>query len=268
MSKDDLERVMRAYETANDPVVLPGVWPVVRLDGRAFHRLTARPDLAFEHPFDAQFRDAMVATAHHLMDCGLRALYAQTHSDEISLLLHREDTTFGRRVRKIVSVLAGEASGCFSLQLGHLAAFDARISQLPTAQLVVQYFRWRQADAHRNALHGHCFWVLRREGLSAEEARTRLEGATIADQNELLFQRGINFNDLPAWQRRGIGVYWQAYTKVGVDPRTGQEVPARRRRLYTDLNLPLGEAYAAFIRQRLVLGEGTEDRDPSDLTMA
>lgn len=258
MGKDDLDRVMRAYETANDPVVLPGVWLVVRLDGRAFHQLTARPDLAFEHPFDERFRDAMVATARHLTDCGFRALYAHTHSDEISLLLHREDATFGRRVRKILSVLAGEASACFSLQLGHLAAFDARISQLPTAELVVQYFRWRQADAHRNALHGYCFWTLRREGLSVEEATARLAGATVADQNELLFRRGINFNDLPAWQRRGVGVYWQAYTKIGVDPRTGQEVPARRRRLYTDLSLPLGEAYAAFIRQRLAFGEEAE----------
>ena len=258
MGKDDLDCVMRAYETANDPVVLPSVWPVVRLDGRAFHQVTARPDLAFEQPFDVRFRDAMIATAHHLMDCGFRALYAHTHSDEISLLLHREDATFGRRVRKILSVLAGEASAWFSLQLGHLAAFDARISQLPTADLVVQYFRWCQADTHRNALHGHCFWTLRREGASVEEATARLVGATVADQNELLFQRGINFNDLPAWQRQGVGVYWQAYTKMGVDPRTGQEAPAQRRRLYTDLNLPLGEAYAALIRQRLESGEEDE----------
>ena len=105
-------------------------------------------------------RDAMVATARRLMDCGFWALYAHTHSDEISLLLHREDATFGRRVRKILSVLAGEASACFSLCLGEVAVFDARISQLPTADLVAQYFRWRQADAYRNALHGHCFWTL------------------------------------------------------------------------------------------------------------
>jgi tRNA(His) 5'-end guanylyltransferase len=101
--------------------------------------------------------------------------------------------------------------------------------------------------------------MLRREGASVEEATARLEGATVADQNELLFQRGINFNALPAWQRRGVGVYWQTYTKVGVDPRTGQEVPAQRRRLYTDLNLPLGEDYVTFIRQRLVFGAEIEE---------
>jgi tRNA(His) 5'-end guanylyltransferase len=27
-----------------------------------------------------------------------------------------------------------------------------------------------------------------------------------AEKNELLFQYGINFNDLPAWQKRGAGI--------------------------------------------------------------
>jgi len=69
---------------------------------------------------------------------------------------------------------------------------------------------------------------------------------------------GFNFNNLPAWQRWGVDVYWQAYTKTGVDPRTGETKQGQRRRLYTDLNLPLGEAYVAFIRQRLAFGEEDE----------
>jgi tRNA(His) 5'-end guanylyltransferase len=250
---------MRAYERVCDPIVLPGVWTIVRLDGRSFHQFTARDDLAFERPYDKRFRDAMIVTARHLMECGFRAIYAQTHSDEISLLLHRQDATFGRRVRKILSILAGEASACFSLQLGVLAVFDARISQLPTDDLVVQYFGWRQADAYRNALHGHCFWLLRKEGLSADKATSQLEGASVADKNELLFARGINFNELALWQRRGVGVYWQTYTKLGVDPRTGQRAQAERRRLYTDMELPLGDAYIAFIHQRLVDGSACSD---------
>ena len=252
MAKDDIDRAMRVFETAIDPIVLPDVWPIVRLDGRSFHQLCARPELGLERPFDERFRDAMAATARHLMDCGFRAVFAQTHSDEISLLLHREDTTLGRRMRKVLSVLAGEASACFSLALGELAAFDARVSQLPTEELVVRYFRWRQADAHRNALNGHCFWLLRRQGQSVREATARLRCATVADQNELLFQHGINLNDLPAWQRRGIGIYWQVYTKTGVDPRTGETKQTQRRRLYTEMDLPMGDVYASFIRQQLV----------------
>lgn len=252
---DNLNSTMRAYETAGSQGLLPNVWLVVRLDGRSFHQFVARPELAFERPFDERFRDAMIATARHLMDCGFRSIYAQTHSDEVSLLLHRQDAAFGRRASKLLSVLAGEASACFSLHLQALAAFDARVSQLPTVELVAQYFRWRQADAHRNALHGHCFWLLRREGSSVDEATARLDGASTGDKNELLFQRGLNFNDLPIWQRRGVGVYWQTYAKTGVDPRTGQTAEAQRRRLYTDLELPLGDEHAALVRRLLVESE-------------
>jgi tRNA(His) guanylyltransferase len=40
-------------------------------------------------------------------------------------------------------------------------------------------------------------------------------GLSIADKNELLFQHGINYNDLPNWQKRGTGLYWEDYEKIG-----------------------------------------------------
>jgi len=48
--------------------------------------------------------------------------------------------------------------------------------------------------------------VLRQAGLSAQAATERLLGLSVADKNELLFQHGINFNELPAWQKRAAGV--------------------------------------------------------------
>ncbi len=53
-----------------------------------------------------------------LMNCGLRVVYAYTQSDEISLLLHRDEEGFGRKLRKLNSVLAGEASAKLSFLLG------------------------------------------------------------------------------------------------------------------------------------------------------
>lgn len=67
---------------------------------------------------------------------------------------------------------------------------------------VVDYFRWRSEDAHRNALNSHCYWLLRKEGKSVGQATSTLEGMSVAAKNELLFQHGINFNDLPRWQKR------------------------------------------------------------------
>ena len=132
-----------------------------------------------------------------------------------------------------------------------MACFDCRICQLPTIDLVVDYFRWRNEDAHRNALNAHCYWCLRRDGLSVEAATTSLERVSVAEKNELLFQHGINFNDLPSWQKRGMGVYWEEYDKSGENPLTGEKVTARRRRLRRDLELPMGDAYSIFVRQFL-----------------
>ncbi|MGH7456108.1 MAG: tRNA(His) guanylyltransferase Thg1 family protein, partial [bacterium] len=87
MKFDDLDAKMRVFETAHDHCVLPGIHIVARLDGRGFTRLTKEVH-HFEAPFDERFRDLMLATTEHLMDCGFRMLYGYTQSDEISLLVH------------------------------------------------------------------------------------------------------------------------------------------------------------------------------------
>lgn len=247
MKFDELDQKMRVFETAHDHCVLPSLYMVARLDGRSFTRLT-REVHRFAAPFDERFRDYMIATTEHLMNCGFRVLYGYTQSDEISLLFHPTEESFGRKLRKYDSILAGEASAKFSLLLGSLAGFDSRISQLPTIELVTDYFRWRSEDAHRNSLNSHCYWLLRKEGKSVGASTSALEGLSVAAKNELLFQRGINFNDLPNWQKRGVGLYWESYEKIGFNPLTGEQVPTQRRRLKQELELPIKEAYAQLIR--------------------
>lgn len=250
MKYEELDRGMRVYETAHDLCVLPSMFMVARLDGRSFTRLTSERH-PFEHPFDRRFRDLMLGTTEHLMTCGFNMLYGYTQSDEISLLFHPQEASFGRKLRKLNSILAGEASAKFSVLLGDVAGFDCRISQLPTRELVGDYFRWRSEDAHRNALNAHCYWGLRQKGQSAAEATTALLHLSVAQKNELLFQLGTNFNNLPQWQRRGAGIYWMQVNNAGVDPRTEQTVMTTRRRLQHDLDLPMREAYIDYVLKLL-----------------
>jgi tRNA(His) guanylyltransferase len=238
MKFDELDQKMRVFETAHDHCVLPEIYMVARIDGRSFTRLTKEVH-AFESPFDVRFRDMMVATTEHLMTCGFRVLYGYTESDEISLLFDRDESAFGRKTRKYNSILAGEASAKFSLLLGDVAAFDCRICELPNAELVRDYFRWRNEDAHRNALNAHCYWKLRKAGADAEEASGRLLRLSVAEKNELLFQHGLNFNDVPSWQKRGIGLYWEEYDKPATNPKTGEAVMTKRRRVKRDFELPM-----------------------------
>lgn len=258
MKFDELDAKMRVFETALDLCVLPELHMVARLDGRSFTRLTKEKQ-NFEAPFDERFRDLMVATTGHLMDCGFRIDYGYTQSDEISLLFHLDEQQFHRKLRKLNSVLAGEASAKFSLLLGDMACFDCRISQLPNVELVCDYFRWRSGDAARNALNGHCYWLLRKQGLSEKAATEQLLGVSSSAKNELLFGHGVNFNDLPNWQKRGVGLYWEQFDKIGTNLVTGQSVVAQRRRIKRDFDLPMKDDYGRFIADLIgggVVGSG------------
>ncbi len=68
-----------------------------------------------------------------------------------------------------------------------------------------------------------------------------------AVKNEILFQHGINFNNVPAWQKRGIGFYWKNIKKEGFNPKTNEHALADKRILYIDFELPMREEYNKFI---------------------
>lgn len=101
-------------------------------------------------------------------------------------------------------------------------------------------------------MNGHCYWALRGEGKTIKEATNALHRLSVADKNELLFQRRINFNDLPLWQRRGVGVLWESYEKHGLNPLTDESVITSRRRLKTELELPMKDDYSFFIKRLIV----------------
>ena len=240
MYLDDLDAKMRVYEQSLDQIIPPGNYLLARIDGRSFSRLT-KEVCKFEAPFDERFNKMMVETVKGLVaDTGMEIVYGYTQSDEISLLFSKDAQVFGRKVRKLNSILAGDASARFSLQIGLPAVFDCRIIPLPNEELVTDYFRWRMEDAHRNCLNSWCYWTLRKEGRNATKASEELVGKSVAYKNEFLFQHGINFNDLPVWQKRGVGVYWRNYEKDGHNPVTGEDVKTVRREVFADYDLPKG----------------------------
>lgn len=246
---DEFEAGQRAREYFHKLTVLPGAWTVLRLDGRGFSRFTER---RFEKPFDPVFADHMVATARTLLT-ELGGRYVYTESDEISVLFGPGFDLFGRGVEKLVSVSAGLASAAFTHGAGEPAHFDSRVWLGTAVSDVVDYFSWRQADAARCALNGWCYWTLRKAGQSRREATQVLSGASTADKNELLFRHGINFNELPAWQRRGIGLWWETYQRAGHDPLRGADVSANRRRVITGRELPVKDSYRALV-EKLAVG--------------
>ena len=131
MTFKDLDAKMRVYEQSLDQIIPPETYLLARIDGRSFTRLI-KEICKFETPFDERFSRMMVETVKSLVtDTGMEITYGYTQSDEISLLFDKNAQVFGRKVRKLNSILAGTASARFSLLLGQPAVFDCRIIPPP-----------------------------------------------------------------------------------------------------------------------------------------
>jgi tRNA(His) 5'-end guanylyltransferase len=247
MKSDDLEASMRELECFHGLRALPGTWMVLRVDGRSFSALT---ESAFDKPFDERFHTLMLAVAERLLDA-LNGIFAYTESDEVSVLLPPAAELFNREVEKLVSISAGVASATFSIKHGAEAHFDSRLWLGATQKQVIDYFRWRQADATRCCLNGWCYWTMRKSGKTAKQATSALEGLGFSQKNELLFTQGHNFAKLPAWQRLGSGLYWTQIEKRGTNPKTGQSTTALRRSVAVDEELPRGDDYSTFLERLL-----------------
>ena len=249
--KDELGDLLKRFEIFSGQQVPPDTYIAVRLDGRGFSGLTERKH--YEHPFDIKFRDAMVTTATSLVEA-FNPVMAYTQSDEISVLFGKNENIFERRAEKLVSTTASFAGSRFTQAasiLDEVIMFDARIIALPNIERVADYICWRHADAARNALNSWAYWTLRKNGSSANGAAKELLGKGAAYKNELLFGHGINFNDVPLWQRRGIMLTWEYYAKNGYNPVKKETVTAKRRRVKVDMELPMGKEFAEYARKLL-----------------
>lgn len=181
------------------------------------------------------------------MQSGIKVPFAYTQSDEISLLMLPYSGEHGRKARKLLSLLAAEASAKFSLLLGELATFDCRLNLQYEWGKVLDYFRWSSIDAERNSFNAYCYWLLRGDGLDAQSATEKLRQMDVAARQRLLLDRGVNFAHLPSWQVRGTCFYWQSVQKEGFNPHTAE------RTLYTRRVLVENEDLEASLR---TLAEG------------
>lgn len=156
--RDDLgDKIKFLWEGPESARCAPRDCPlIVRLDGRTFSRVTR--DL--KKPIDDSFASAMQETTSHLIEA-FKAHIGYTQSDEITLMLVNENPSsefpFGGKYQKICSVFAGLATAKFiSVTTQNVAArlphFDARAFSVPSVEDGYSVFRWREADARRNAV--------------------------------------------------------------------------------------------------------------------
>lgn len=198
---DDLgDRMKNNYENISR-VLLPRRMPmIVRVDGKAFHTLTAD----MKRPWDDGMIDAMAYTAKFLCENIQNAKMAYVQSDEISVLLTDYDRLateawFDRNLQKMVSVSAAFATLAFNKRIikyypDKFGVFDSRAFVIPKEE-VNNYFIWRQNDATRNSVQ-----MLARAHFSHKQ----LHGLNNSEvQDKLMLEKGINWNDTAVHKKRG-----------------------------------------------------------------
>lgn len=211
---------------------------VIRCDGRSFHTFTKK----FQKPFDEVLIKTMQETMKYLCENIQGCVLGYTQSDEITLILidYKKITSsafFDYEVQKICSITASMATMAFNKFLkenideyslnnmgtafilhgetGRLsdkeknilknimiyeeayhkgAMFDARCFNIPKEE-VTNLVYWRQLDASRNSIQ-----MVGQANFSHKE----LQNKSCNDiQDMLMTQKGINWNDLPTYQKRG-----------------------------------------------------------------
>jgi len=221
--KDSLGDRMKEYEDISRISLLKKSYVVIRVDGKAFHTYTK----GLKRPFDDGLIDDMDATAAYLCKNIMGAKFAYVQSDEISVLITDigdigTQAWFDNNIQKMVSVSASMATSKFNqLRLireaklsGDLvsnqissfkfAEFDSRVWQLPSKMEVYNYFLWRQQDATRNSISSVAQSLYSPKELMGKDGNQK---------QELIFQKGINWNDYSSKYKRGRIVYKQTYVK-------------------------------------------------------
>lgn len=203
--EDDLGDRMKMYERIEaGRTFLPMLPIIARIDGRAFHSFTK----GFKRPYDERMSSAMIETTKHLVkETG--ACMGYTQSDEITLAWYTDDIKqqlwFNLRICKMVSQLAAQATLAFYREIvkvvpeyaDKLPTFDARVWQVPNRTEGTNAFLWREQDATKNSIS---------MAAAAYYSHKELEGKNSSVKQEMLFQKGINWNDYPIFFKRGTYV--------------------------------------------------------------
>ena len=226
---------MKEYEVYSSLKVPKNSKIIIRLDGRAFHKLAL--DLELVKPYDENFYRVIAKVCEDLFK-EFSPLFVYTFSDEISLLL--ENIPFEGRIEKIDSVVASFAASSFVINYGvdfkKPPAFDSRIIPISEGD-VLKYFKWRQDESWRNCVNSHGISYLKTMYSNAQ-ANDKINGMKLNEIHELLFQNGINLNDIETYKKRGIGIYRKNKKIEGFNKKENKNQISYRSYVFTDWELP------------------------------
>lgn len=219
---DDLgNRMKKFYEEIPKYKLTRRIPVAIRIDGKCFSTFTK----GFNKPFDGILMAAMQATMKYLCENIQGCVFGYTQSDEITLILIdynklNSESWFNYEVQKMCSIGASMATMAFNKAFSKYfdeyfstfgmegneeyydvlckadgkAMFDCRCFNIPKEE-VTNLVYWRQLDATRNSIE-----MVGR----AHFSHNQLYKKSCSDIQDMLHEQcGINWNDLPTFQKRG-----------------------------------------------------------------
>lgn len=194
---DKLGDRMKLYEQMEaGRKLMPGLPICVRVDGRAFHTFTR----GMKRPYDEDMSAAMIETMKFLVE-QTDACIGYVQSDEISLVLSDiKAPMFDGKIAKLNSVIASMATAKFNEVIHKsypnkpLAFFDCRCWNVPSRTEAVNNILWREFDATKNSI-----------SMAARSVYSdaQLLGKNGSEKQDMLMEKGINWNDYPVFFKRG-----------------------------------------------------------------
>lgn len=249
MSKkySDIDIRMKAYEHCYRLFIPKKMYVIIRLDGKAFHSFTK----GLDRPFDKGLMDDMDATTKYLCENIPNCKVGYVQSDEISLVLcddasHETEPWFGNNLQKICSVSSSMCTAKFNQVRAmrwmrgsgtediwdtryedecKLAHFDSRVFILPNASEVLNYLKYRSDDATRNSISSVA------QSLYSDR---ELHGIKSNQQQEMIFQKGINWNDYSYREKRG-----GTFAKVEKEEKFFEEIEESIRKYWSAVETPM-----------------------------
>ena len=252
---------MKKYESVAKTVLMKRTPVIIRIDGKAFHTFTR----GFDKPFDSVLIKAMQDTLCYLCENIQGCVFGYTQSDEITLVLcdYQKITTsawFDYEVQKLCSVSASMATMAFNKAFKYHARefaidvykeysleipedvrkrietyenackrgamFDSRCFNIPVNE-VTNCILWRQQDATRNSIQSlgqHYF------------SHTELDKKSCNMIQDMLHeQKGVNWNDLPTYLKRGTACYVHGITQLNEET----QVFETETKWILDLDMPI-----------------------------
>ena len=181
-----------------------GDFSIIRLDGRDFHVLAE--DMSLERPFDLDFALCFVKAGKAVFKNQIRPLFAYLVSDEINFVYSEEAIlskldSVSRSLSSQVSLVFHNVIECLSRRKKPF--FDWSAFRTDRSGVLL-YLSEKQEWAYLNFVRAYAFWIKISLGLTPIQARKSLQSLDSTALKDLIHSSGIDLNEMPLWQHRGI----------------------------------------------------------------